>query len=91
EEVLKAIQEQLNEFKPGGKLENMFPQRWLPTASVILPEPFTEANKLLNSTMKVVRRKVEEHFSDEINYLYTPGGRTFISDRNKKNIQKYMP
>ncbi|MFW6268433.1 MAG: AMP-dependent synthetase/ligase [Marinilabiliaceae bacterium] len=91
EEVLKAIQQQLNEFKPGGKLENMFPQRWLPTASVILPEPFTEANKLLNSTMKVVRRKVEEHFSNEINYLYTPAGRTFISDRNKKNIQKYMP
>ncbi|MGM0378020.1 MAG: AMP-dependent synthetase/ligase, partial [Bacteroidota bacterium] len=91
EEVLKAIREQLSQFKPGGKLETMFPQRWLPTASVILPEPFTEANKLLNSTMKVVRRKVEDHFSDEISYLYTPAGRTFISDRNKNNIQKYIP
>jgi len=69
----------------------MFPQRWLPTASVVLPEPFTEANKLLNSTMKVVRRKVEDHFSNEIGHLYTPAGRTFLSARNKNNIQKYMP
>ena len=90
EEVLKAIQAQLNEFKPGGKLENMFPQRWLPTANIILPEPFTEANKLLNSTMKVVRRKVEDHFSEEIDYLYTPAGRNFISGKNKSNLTNYL-
>jgi long-chain acyl-CoA synthetase len=68
----------------------MFPQRWLPAAGIILPEPFTEANKMLNSTMKIVRRKVEEHFSNEIEYLYTPQGREFISDRNKSNLMKYI-
>ncbi len=88
--ILQAIQEQLSQFKKGGKLENMFPKRWLPAASIILPEPFTEANKLLNSTMKVVRRKVEEHFEKEINYLYTAEGKEFNSSRNRKNIENYL-
>ncbi|PWD97584.1 AMP-dependent synthetase/ligase [Marinilabilia rubra] len=88
EEALKTIQKQLAQFKKGGKLENMFPQRWLPATSIILPEPFTEANRLLNSTMKVVRRKVEEHFNNEIEYLYTSQGRDFISEVNKRNLQK---
>lgn len=90
EETLKAVESQLAQFKKGGKLENMFPQRWLPAAVIILPEPFTEANKMLNSTMKIVRRKVEEYFSDEIDYLYTPQGREFISYRNKSNLMKYI-
>jgi long-chain acyl-CoA synthetase len=90
EEILKAIQEQLSQFKPGGKLEAMFPQRWLPAAGIILPEPLTESNKLLNSTMKVVRRKVEVHFNKEIDYLYTPAGRNFMSEKNITNLSKYM-
>ncbi len=90
EAILKAIQEQLGQFKEGGKLDHAFPKRWLPAASVILPEPFTETNKLLNSTMKVVRRKVEEHFHAEMDYLYTPEGRHFLSDRNKSALSKYL-
>ncbi|WP_462317139.1 AMP-dependent synthetase/ligase, partial [Marinilabilia sp.] len=90
EQVLKAIQAQLSLFKKGGKLESMFPQRWLPATNVVLPEPFTEANKLLNSTMKVVRRKVEERFKSEIEYLYTAQGREFISDINKENLKKHL-
>ncbi|WP_291862592.1 long-chain fatty acid--CoA ligase [Marinilabilia sp.] len=90
DKVLEAIQEQLAEFKKGGKLENMYPARWLPSASIILPEAFTEANKLLNSTMKIVRRKVEEHFEDEINFLYSAEGREFQSERNRKNLNNYL-
>ncbi|WP_010664715.1 AMP-dependent synthetase/ligase [Marinilabilia salmonicolor] len=88
--ILQTIQEQMAEFKKGGKLEELFPARWLPAASIILPEPFTESNKLLNSTMKIVRRKVEEYFSDEINYLYTAEGKEFISEKNKSNLAKFI-
>ncbi|PRZ00213.1 long-chain acyl-CoA synthetase [Marinilabilia salmonicolor] len=89
-EILQEIQKQMAEFKKGGKLEELFPARWLPAASIILPEPFTESNKLLNSTMKVVRRKVEEYFSDEIDYLYTAEGKEFLSDRNKNNLARFI-
>ncbi len=89
-EILKAIDHQLAQFNPGGKLENLFPQRWLPTASLVVPEPFTEENKLINSTMKLVRKKAEDYFEDEINFLYTPEGKNFLSPRNLTNIQNYM-
>jgi long-chain acyl-CoA synthetase len=90
EEILKALQKQLSQFKKEGKPGHMFPQRWLPAASIILPEPFTEANKLLNSTMKVVRKKVEEHFGEQINYLYTSQGKNFMSETNKKNLSIFL-
>ena len=54
----------------------MFPDRWLPTTFTILPEPFTEQNGMVNSTMKIVRGKVEKAYAARIAQLYTPRGRT---------------
>lgn len=50
----------------------MFPDRWLPTTFAILPEPFTEQNGMVNSTMKIVRGKVEKAYVARIAQLYTP-------------------
>lgn len=88
--VLNAIKDEIAQFKKGGKYEAMFPQRWLPTSIAILPEPFTEANRMLNSTMKMVRRAVESTYQEDINYLYTPEGKDIINERNIKNIEKYI-
>lgn len=88
--VLEAIREEINQFKKGGKHETMFPQRWLPTAMAIVPEPFTEANKMLNSTMKMVRRAVETNYKNQIDYLYTPEGKEFINPRNLEVISNYL-
>lgn len=52
---------QLNRFRKGGDLAGMFPDRWLPATFAILPEPFTKQNGMVNSTMKVVRGKVEKN------------------------------
>jgi long-chain acyl-CoA synthetase len=90
EELLQAIQTELNQFKAGGELESLFPQRWLPAAVVITTEAFTEHNKLLNSTMKVVRGKVEDHFKQDIEFLYTPTGKIFLNERNKENLKTFM-
>jgi long-chain acyl-CoA synthetase len=53
----------------------MFPERWLPSAIGLLGEPFTEQNRMLNSTMKLVRSKVIEVYGDLIEYLYTREGK----------------
>lgn len=68
----------------------MFPQRWIAAAAVILPEAFTEDNKLLNTTMKVVRAKVEEHFAQEIAFLYTPEAKEFMNQRNINNLRQML-
>jgi len=88
-EALRLLQSELNAYKTGGKYQDMFPQRWMPTAVGILPEAFTEENKLVNSTMKVVRDKVVLYFKDYVDYLYTPEGKNFLSTKNKESIHKF--
>ena len=88
--ILNHIQQELAQFKKGGKLQDMFPQRWLPTSISITPEPFTEANKMLNSTMKIVRRVVENTYRENIDLLFTPAGKNIMNEQNKTNIKKYF-
>ena len=88
-EALKLLQSELNAYKTGGKFQDMFPQRWMPTAVGVLPEAFTEENKLVNSTMKVVRDKVITYFKEYVDYLYTPEGKNFLNTKNKETIQKF--
>jgi long-chain acyl-CoA synthetase len=64
----------------------MFPERWLPTTFAVLPEPFTEQNHMVNSTMKVVRGKVEEVYAETIDFLYTAEGKNTLNERNLQNV-----
>ncbi len=88
--VISSILDEIAQFKKGGKMESLFPQRWLPTTFAILPEPFTEENKMLNSTMKVVRRTVEATYKTEIEQLYTPEAKDVLNTRNIMNLSKYI-
>ncbi len=87
--ILK-IENEINTFKTGGKYENLFPQRWLPSTFAIAFEPFTEQNKLINSTLKMVRDKVSKHFQSEIDLCYKPEGRTITNETNMRNIKKLI-
>lgn len=80
--MLDKIQEEIDSYKKGGKHEGMFPERWLPSAVVICDEEFTIANKMLNSTSKIVRGKVEEHYADRIAYAYTAEGKVLHNEKN---------
>ena len=84
--MLDIIQAEVDTYKKGGKHEGMFPERWLPTAIGICDEEFTIANKMMNSTMKIVRGKVEEHYADLLDYLYTTEGKDIHNERNLKAL-----
>ncbi len=84
--ALTKLQREFNEYRKGGKFEGAFPERWLPAAIAVLPEPFTEQNGLVNSTMKVIRGKVEERYADRIEKLYSPSGKEIINDENIQSI-----
>ncbi|MCW3807724.1 AMP-dependent synthetase/ligase [Plebeiibacterium marinum] len=88
--VIAKIDAEINEFKPGGKNEALFPQRWLPSTYAIAHEPFTEQNKLINSTMKMVRDKVAGFFKDEIDLCYSPEGRKTANAKNIENLKKII-
>lgn len=79
--MLQKIQDEVNEYR-NGKFAGMFPEQWLPKAIAVLPEAFTEQNHMVNSTMKIVRGKVEEFYADRIEYAYTPEGKELINEKN---------
>ncbi len=88
--ALVLIQSSINEYKAGGHYASLFPERWLPAATVVLPEAFTEQNKLLNSTMKMVRGKVCERFKAELAFAYTPEAKDILNPTNIANLRQWI-
>ena len=84
----KAIGAEVDKYRTGGQYADEFPDRWVPGALAIVGEAFTEQNGLVNSTMKVVRGKVEEYFADRIEYVYTPEGKKIDNPKNLESIAK---
>jgi len=81
---------EIDRYRAGGSFAGEFPERWLPAGLAIVAEPFTEQNGLVNSTMKVVRGKVEEHFRDRLEYLYMPEGRRLQNAENLAALKKIV-
>ncbi|MBP1639213.1 MAG: putative long-chain-fatty-acid-CoA ligase [Bacteroidetes bacterium] len=85
-EAVQLLVNEINKFRAGGVHAGMFPERWLPTTFAVLPEPFTEQNHMVNSTMKVVRGKVEEVYAETIDFLYTTEGKNMLNERNLQQV-----
>ncbi len=84
--MLEKIQSETDSYKTGGIHAGMFPERWLPASIVVLGEPFTEKNGLVNSTMKIVRGKVEAYYADRIDYAFTAEGKNLLNPKNLESI-----
>ena len=80
--ALLKLESELNKYKKGGEFEGMFPERWLPSCFAVLAEPFTEQNGMINSTMKMVRGKVEKAYAERIAYMYTAEGKQLLNPQN---------
>ena len=76
------VKADIDMFKKGGEHAGMFPERWLPSCFAVLPEAFTEQNGMMNSTMKVVRGKVEKFYKERIDILYTAEGKQLYEQHN---------
>ncbi len=87
---LTLIDNEIRQYRSNGKYGDMFPQRWIPANFGVLSEGFTVENKLMNPTMKMVRPKVEEHYSGLIEYLYTPESKNAINSKNLEAIKALL-
>jgi long-chain acyl-CoA synthetase len=86
--VLNLLEAEVNEYRTNGKFGKMFPQRWLPVAMGIIEEGFTEDNGMMNSTMKMVRGKIMDKYSELIDFLYTPEAKAITNERNIAEVEK---
>ena len=80
--AIDKIAADIAQFSKGGEFETMFPHRWLPATFAVLAEPFTEQNQMINSTMKMVRNKVEKVYAARLEYIYTPEGKQIYNRQN---------
>ena len=84
------LDDEIARYRTGGIYGGEFPDRWLPAGFAVVVEAFTEQNGLVNSTMKVVRSKVEERFRSRLDDLYAPGGKLARNAGNLAALKKLL-
>jgi len=90
DQALDIIRAEIDQYREGGEFTDHFPDRWLPSAVGILPEGFAEENKMMNSTMKIVRGRITDHYEELIEYLYLPQARDIRHARNREAMKKLL-
>ena len=86
--ILNLLDAEIAKFKSGGQFEKVFPERWIPSAVAVLGEGFTEENKFMNSTLKMVRSRITDFYKNRIDYLYTAEGKDIYNHQNMTIISR---
>ncbi|HPW18577.1 MAG TPA: AMP-binding protein [Candidatus Aminicenantes bacterium] len=89
EEALRLLEGGIASFREGGRHAGVFPARWLPAALAVLGEPFTEQNRFLNSTMKMVRDRIADHYRGRLDHLFTPEGKDILNPQNRTIVSRF--
>jgi long-chain acyl-CoA synthetase len=87
--ALKLLDEEIGAFRPGGRFEGQFPSRWLPTAVAVLGEAFTEENRLLNSTLKMVRGRIADFYKSRLDFLFTAEAKDIANRQNMTIVGRF--
>ncbi len=86
--ALHLLEAEINAYRPGGRHAGMFPERWLPSTFAVLAEPLTEQNRFLNSSLKMVRGRIAEHYQGRIAALHQVEGANICNTRNREAIAR---
>lgn len=84
EAAYEVIKKDFMAFMSDPTYKAIFQRKWIPKHFFIAPEPFNEENKMVNSTLKMVRYKITEAYNAQIDGMYAPKG---IAATDALNIQ----
>lgn len=88
--ALELVKDSFYAFKTNQRYRNTVPLNWTPATFQIVGETFSEANGLVNSTMKIVRYKVIEAYQELIEYVYSDAGDHYDNERNRAALQRFF-
>jgi long-chain acyl-CoA synthetase len=88
--ILALLEGEIAAYRGGGRYAGMFPERWLPAAIAVLEEGFSEQNRMLNSTLKVVRGRVTEVYRERLDFLFTPAGKVIGNPTNRTALSRIL-
>lgn len=84
DEIVSRTKLEMVRFKDQLEFKDKFPEKWIPTNFQIIEEDFTEENKMINSTLKMVRHKITESYQDRLDVMYHPKAQVVSHEENKK-------
>ena len=87
--IIKEIEESLKAFKEHKNYKGKFPDKWIPGTFLIATEAFSEQNKMINSTMKMVRGKIMEAYGEMLEKLYQ-GNTNPVNEMNINALSKIL-
>jgi len=87
-DLYKSLENEVKKFKQDHVYSKKFPSKWMPSLFFIAPEIFSEDNQFLNSTMKLVRYKIEENYKADIDTMYSLKGTEAIKEKNIATLNK---
>ena len=90
-EIIQFLEDKLNEFKKQPAYAKLFPKIWLPVTFQVLSEAFSEENRMINSSMKMVRHKITEAYREKIAYMYSDEGRHPYNPQNISAVKELFP
>jgi len=88
DEVLKKVKIEMLLFADQPELKGKFPSKWIPSQFQIMEEEFSEANKMINSTLKMVRKNITEVYHDRLDIMYKKNAQKNALDNNLSVINK---
>lgn len=88
--AIAVVEGEISAYRRKGKYGDMFPQRWVPATIGILSEGFSVENKLMNPSLKIIRPKITERYSEVLEFLYTPGSKVIANEKNTEAMKKLL-
>jgi long-chain acyl-CoA synthetase len=88
DELLDELRSSFYSFKEDHSYRNRFPERWIPASFQIVAEPFTEQNKMINSSMKMVRFRIVQTYQDLLDEMFREDGPNHKNERNRETVRE---
>jgi long-chain acyl-CoA synthetase len=88
EELVSKLKEELLSFDKQPEFKGKFPAKWIPSNFQIIEEEFSEANAMINSTLKMVRHKITATYQERLELMYGQNSTTTALDKNIEVLEQ---
>jgi long-chain acyl-CoA synthetase len=89
-ELNQRIKSDMLGFTREDEFKDKFPGKWIPSNFQIIAEEFSEENKMINSTLKMVRHKITETYQDRLDLMYGNQAQQNALDENIKVLSSLL-
>lgn len=86
DQIIQKIKEEMLLFSKQTEFEGKFPSKWIPSNFQIIEEEFSEENKMINSTLKMVRYQITRTYQNRIDLMYLSKSPQLAMEENKRVV-----